>query len=87
MEMNVHAKQRIVEIWLTCKEKNDPELRESLKSLYQDYKDKKYMVAVYCSGDQDLYRQTSDLLCYNRKRIAELENQQDESQQEIGISL
>lgn len=90
LEMNVHNEQRIVEIWLTRKEKNDSELREGLKSLYQDYKNKKYTVAVYCSGEQDLYRQTSDLLCYNRRRIAELEQQEEQEEdacQEIGLSL
>lgn len=90
MEMNIHEQQRIVEIWLTRREKDNTELREDLKSLYQDYKNKKYTVAVYCSGEQDLYRQTSDLLCYNRRRIAELEEQQEQEEdarQEMGLSL
>ena len=40
--------------------------------MYRDYKRRGYLVAVFQSGKQDLYRQTSDLLLYNRKRIQEL---------------
>ena len=34
MEMNVRDDKKIVEIWLTNAEKNDPVLRESLKDVY-----------------------------------------------------
>ena len=33
MEMNVRDDKKIVEIWLTNAEKNDPVLRESLKDV------------------------------------------------------
>ena len=38
-----------------------------------EYAGKKYTVAVFMSGSQDLCSLTSGLLCYNRKRLAELE--------------
>ena len=73
MEINVRDKSKIVEIWLTNAEKRNTELREQLKPLYKEYKAKKYLVAVFESGERDLGDAASDLLCYNRKRIAQLE--------------
>lgn len=80
MEITVSDTQKIVSIWLTRSERESPAVMESLKPLYRSYKPKKYVVAVYLSGDQDLYRQTSDLVCYNRKRIAELEVEEGKAQ-------
>ena len=73
MEINVRDKSKIVEIWLTNAEKRNTELREQLKPLYKEYQAKKYLVAVFESGERDLGDAASDLLCYNRKRIAQLE--------------
>lgn len=73
MEINVRDKSKIVEIWLTNAEKRNTELREQLKPLYKEYKARNYLVAVFESGERDLCAAASDLLCYNRKRIAQLE--------------
>ncbi len=73
MEINVRDESRIVEIWLTNAEKRNTQLREQLKPLYKEYKEKNYLVAVFESGERDLGDAASDLLCYNRKRIAQLE--------------
>lgn len=62
-----------MEVWLTNHEKQDESLKEWLKNFYQQYREKKYIVAVYMSGEQDLMEETSALLCYNRKRLAEQE--------------
>ena len=64
-----------MELWLTREERDDPAFRESLKPIYQQYKDQKYLVAVFLSGEEDLYQQTRDLLLYNRRRQAEKEVQ------------
>ena len=61
--------------WLTREERDDPAFRESLKPIYQQYKDQNYLVAVFLSGEEDLYQQTRDLLLYNRRRLAEKEVQ------------
>ena len=50
MEMNIHDDTQIVEIWLTNAEKTDPVLQDELKGIYAEYKAKKYMVAVFQSG-------------------------------------
>ena len=80
MEMNVSDDKQLVEIWLTNAEKKDLALREGLKDIYDMYKKKKYLVAVFESGEKELYRGTLDLLSYNKRRCAELEVQQEKKQ-------
>ena len=70
MEIVVDDTKKRVEIWLTRAEKNDENLRELLKPLYAKYKRMKYLVAVFNSGDQDLYANTRDLLLHNRNLLA-----------------
>lgn len=72
MEIHGDMESRIVEIWLTRGEKNDPKLHERLQDIYDQYKKEKCLVAVFESGEQDLYQSTIDLLRYNRLRLAEL---------------
>ena len=78
--MNVSDDKQLVEIWLTNAEKKDLALREGLKDIYDMYKKKKYLVAVFASGEKDLYQGTLDLLSYNRRRCAELEVQREKKQ-------
>ena len=81
MEMNVRDDKQLVEIWLTNADKKDLALREGLKDIYDKYKKKKYLVAVFESGNGDLYEQTRDLLLYNRQRMAEQEIRREKAQQ------
>ena len=80
MIMNVNDDQKIVEIWLTNAEKQDAVVAEQLKPIYQEYKEKKYLVAVFQSGGRDLCEATADLLCYNRKRLAQKEVERERQQ-------
>ena len=80
MEINVRDSSRIVEVWLTREEKQDINLRERLKPLCQKYRAKKYLVAVFESGEQSLEELTSSLLGYNRKRIVQLEMEREKRQ-------
>lgn len=73
MEMNVKEDKQLVEIWLTNAEKADPDLKKGLRDIYEKFKKKKYLVAVFESGEGDLYQNTRDLLVYNKRRCAELE--------------
>ena len=77
MEIDVRDDMKLVMIWLTRAEVEDTVLRERLKTLYAEYKAKKYMVAQFHSGTEDLYEGTRDLLLYNRRRSAELEVQRE----------
>lgn len=80
MEICVNDNRKTVEVWLSNEEKSDSAVQQHLKPLYTEYAEKKYTVAVFMSGSQDLYSLTSGLLCYNRKRIAELEVEQEKEQ-------
>lgn len=71
MRMEIRDQNKIVELWLTREEKEDAAFQESLKPIYQQYKAQNYLVAVFLSGEADLYQQTRDLLLYNRRRLAE----------------
>ena len=75
MRMEIRDESKIVELWLTREEKDDLAFWESLKPICQEYKEQKYLVAVFLSGEEDLYQQTRDLLLYNRRRQAEKEVQ------------
>ena len=77
LEMRVHEGKRLVEVWLTKSEKNQPQLRAELQTIYAQYKPRKYMVAVFQSGEQPLYPCVRDLLLYNRQRSAEMAVQRD----------
>ena len=77
MEMNVKDDKQIVEIWLSNAEKNDRQLRDSLQVIYDKYRKKKYMVAVFESGSKDLYQGTLDILAYNRKLSAQKQVERD----------
>ena len=54
--MEVREQSKIVELWLTREERDDPAFRESLKPIYQQYKDQNYLVAVFLSGEEDFLR-------------------------------
>ena len=71
MQINREDNQKRIEIWLTNEEKNDPALCASLKPLFKWFHDQRYLVAVFLSGEGDLYEGTRALLLYNRRRAAE----------------
>ena len=79
MEISIRDAQKIVEVWLTNTEKNDPALAARLTPLYRAYQKQKYTVAVFQSVGADLLGCMRDLLRYNRKRIAELETLREKS--------
>ena len=65
--------RHLVEVWLSNAEKKDTSLCDGLKRLYAEYRKKKYLIAVFESGEGDLYQSTLELLSYNKKRCAEIE--------------
>lgn len=75
MQVEVLEDKKLVCLWLTRAESADTGLRERLKPLCEKYREKKYMVAVYRSGDQELRDVTGALLRHNRKLMAEREVQ------------
>ena len=79
MEIEVKDKEKRVNIWLTRAESQDQALLDSLKPLYKEYKAKKYLVAVFESGTEDLQGLTRELLRYNRVRLRELEDKKQKA--------
>ena len=72
MEIKVDPQQKFVEVWQTRADQDDAALQTQLKAMYADWKKKGYLVAVYRSGEEDLYAATRDLLAYNKRRTAEM---------------
>ena len=83
MVTNVDARCKIVEVWLTRAEQQDAVLQQSLKGQYAQWRRKGYLVAVYCSGNGNLYNQTLDLLTANKQRNAGLAVQRDRQHQTV----
>ena len=71
MKIEVLDKEKMVCVWLTHADQENPAIQEQLKLLYQEYHQKKYFVSVFYSGHEDLEQLTGDLLKYNRKKIEE----------------
>ena len=71
MEVVIDDKERRVEIWLNRAEKEDEVLRKWLKGFCAKYKDMKYMVAIFNSGEQDLFVNIRDLLLHNQRLAGE----------------
>ena len=71
MKIEVLDKEKMVCVWLSHADQENQAISERLKPLYQEYRQKKYLVSVYYSGHEDLEWLTGDLLKYNRKKIEE----------------
>ena len=54
MEINVHDDQKVVDVWLTSAENNDPMAKKQLKEIYAKYAEQQYTVAVFVSGHNSL---------------------------------
>lgn len=76
MRIQVNDEKRLAIIWLTNNDQADPEQQQKLQSLYREYSAKKYTVAMFQSGQEDLAALTSHLLCHNRVYAAKAELRQ-----------
>ncbi len=79
MQSEVIKEKKLVCIWLTISESNDPAVQALLKAIYQKYKATKYTVIVFRSGKEELCGLTSELLRYNRRLTAEREVKESRS--------
>lgn len=66
MNININETEKIVEIWVFNSQKYNDDLRNKLKPMFDEYKTKKYTVAMFFSGECDLIEKTIDLLKYNK---------------------
>ena len=65
MEIKIDREAGIAKIWLTKAERDNKELRESLKPLYKKFRAEKLLPAVFLPGDKDLFDLAAALLKYN----------------------
>ena len=80
MEVRQDHEKKIIEVWLTKAEKADEAMQCRLRPMYARWKRQKYLVAVYCSGAQDLQEQTACLLLHNRNVFAAQAAEQEQAQ-------
>ena len=73
MEIVVQHETKIVEVWMTKAEQLDAGIQSRLKPLYAAWKAKKYLVAVFHSGEKNLSACTSALLLHNQTVAAQQE--------------
>ena len=69
MEVDVHADQRLVCIWLTRADEENLAVQRRLPPLYRQYQKQKYKVAVFHAGNDDLTDLTRSLLLDNQNRL------------------
>ena len=67
--------EKVIEVWLTRQEQEDPERKQQLKEIYRMAKEKRCLVAVFLSGREELGELTSALLRHNREKLARQEVQ------------
>ena len=79
MQIDVLDDKKIVAVWLTRAEDANETVRARIDGLCREYKPRKYQVAVYKSGREDLHTSVLDLLAYNKRRAAELQVQREKS--------
>lgn len=80
MQIDINVNIKLVSIWLTKSEAKDESLREKLKPLYSGYKDKKYKVAVFESGEnEDLLGLTTGLLKDNKYKLYKDDNEEKDN--------
>ena len=89
MKMFVDEHKKIVELWLTTAEQNDPALMESLRPLYGTWREKKYRPVEFRSGGRDLLDLTEGLLLHNRTVAArrDLERGTSEPEAVMGMTM
>ena len=79
LQIDVLDDKKIVAVWLTRAEDANETVRARIDGLCREYKPRKYQVAVYKSGREDLHTSVLDLLAYNKRRIAEMQVQNEKS--------
>ena len=89
MKMSVDEEKKIVELWLTAAEQNDTALMESLKLLYEAWRERQYRPVVFRSGRRDLLDLTEELLLHNRTVAArrDLERESPGPEPAMGITM
>ena len=70
MILEVCEEKKIAYYWLSKEEKENEELRQSLRPEYGEWKKKGYKVCVFLSGNGNLVELTKELLIHNKEVLA-----------------
>ena len=65
MFVQINDPKKMVLIWLSHQDQADAQTKEKINRISKTYSNKKYIVGVFLSGQEDLLQQTSGLLCHN----------------------
>lgn len=85
MEIIQDDAKKLVQVWLTRQEGEDSVVQARLQPMYAQWKQQKYMVAVFRSGNEDLRESTLALLAFNKRRSAELAVQREKKRRTAGL--
>lgn len=85
MEIIQDDTKKLVQVWLTRQEGGNSVVQARLQPMYAQWKQQKYMVAVFHSGQEDLKENTMALLAYNKRRSAELAVQREKKRRIAGL--
>ena len=85
MEIIQDEAKKLVQVWLTRQEGENSAVQERLQPMYAQWKQQKYMVAVFHSGQEDLKENTLALLAYNKRRSAELAVQREKKRRTANL--
>ena len=72
----MREQEKLIEVWLTGREREQPEIKRRLEKLYRLGKERRCLVGVFLSGREELGELTSALLRHNRDELARREVEQ-----------
>lgn len=74
--VRVNDSSKIVSLWFAGDEPGAEHLPEEVRTMCDEYRARKYMIAAFHSGRDDLFENTLAMLKHNRKLSAENEVKQ-----------
>lgn len=74
--IRINDNNKIVSLWLAGEDSHTGVLPEEIRNTCDAYRARKYMIAVFRSGKDDLYGNTIAMLKHNRQLTAENEVKQ-----------
>lgn len=65
MKVNINEKNKIVALWLNNQENWQTNLPENIERIIEEYKQKKYRICIYQSGNDDVKTNFLQLILNN----------------------
>lgn len=70
MEINRNEEKKIIEIWLTNQDQENPAIKTITEEIIYYWHQQEYLPVIYRSGKGDLYSNIKPLLKHNREYSA-----------------